>query len=176
MTYAFDGRTSQFMKQLVNNNSGQVRFRTLIETHEFLVRNGFVLGWKKEWGPKGGWMLLYHGGGFRATSRGLVVRIKTHGDKAGQPRAFRPHLSVVWQEGVSVEDEEGRDRDFQDHERAKFDLNGGKQSKLPTGTKEEADKWGDLTHPMFPGFEASSERNPLGLYGADTIQEGVGIA
>lgn len=169
----YDGRVATFIKQLVDEQTNLVRFRTLIETHSFLVRQGFHLSWKEEdYGPKGGWQLFYHGGRFRGSGKGMIVRIKTHGEKKGKPRAFKPHLSVTWQEGLSNLGEEARD--YIDHEKGKFDSSGSLVSKAPPpGPTEEKDAWADRTHPLFPGFESSTELNPMGLYGAETLSESI---
>lgn len=170
MTNLYDGRVATFMEQLVNGETNLVWFRTLIETHTFLVRQGFQLSWKNEYGPKGGRLLFYHGGGFRGSGKGMIVRIKTHGESKGKPRAFRPHLSVTWQEGVSNLGQETLD--YTDHEKGKFASSGALDSKAPPlGSVADKESWANRTHPLFPGFESSSEINPMGLYGAETLPE-----
>lgn len=165
----YDGRVAIFMEQLVDRETNLVSFRTLIETHSFLVRKGFQLSWKEEeYGPKGGWQLFYHGAGFRASGKGMIVRIKTHGESKGKRRAFKPHLSVTWQEGMSNLGQERRD--YRYHEKGKFASSGAFESRR-AGSEAEDDAWANRTHPLFPGFESSSELNPMGLYGAESLPE-----
>lgn len=170
MTNLYDGRVATFMEQLVDGETNLVRFRTLVEIHSFLMRQGFQLSWKEEeYGPKGGWQLFYHGGGFRGNSKGMIVRIKTHGEKKGKHRAFKPHLSVTWQEGMSPF---GKERCDYAYETSKFNPSGVRESKdPPPASAADRAAWAHRTHPLFPGFESSSELNPMGLYGAESLSE-----
>lgn len=168
MTDLYDGRIAMFMDQLVNGETNEVRFRTLIETHSFLIRQGFQLAWKDTYAE--GWQLFYHGSGFRGSGKGMIVRIKTHGEKRGKHREFKPHLSVTWQEGISNYSQESRD--YTDHEKGKFNTVGILESKgPPSGSIADKNYWANRTHPLFPGFESSSALNPMGLYGAEALPE-----
>lgn len=174
MKPVYNKRVAAFIQQLVNPSTARVRFRSLIETHDYLLRSGFNLSWKRKHGPEGGWMLYYHGGGFRGGGEGIIVRIKTHGDSKGW-RAFKPHLSVTWQQGISTLDQERRD--YKKHETAKFNAQGEPESKsAPKGDAAQQDAWADRTHPLFPGFDASCVTHPMGLYGAETLEDHSGSA
>ena len=166
MEKCYDGRIAEFLERLIDKGTGFVKPRTLVELHELLTRNGCHLAWKEEYGPKGGWQLFYHGGGFRGAGKGLVIRVKTHGEQPGKHRAFKPHLSVTWQEGMSDLGEEWKD--FDEHEKGKYNAHGELEGKTPPSSSD-ADAWANRTHPYFRGFEGSSAENPMGLYGAESL-------
>lgn len=148
---------------LVNPVTNHVRFATLHETDTYLRQLGFVLGWTTPYGPHGGTMLFYWSA-FGSTGEGIVVRIKTHGESVGKPRAFKPHMSVAWMEhGI----------DYQRAEKAKYSSAGVPLDKAPPRAAPPADvqSWADRTHFMFPGFDNSSESKPRGLQGAENLLE-----
>jgi len=170
-----------FMKQIAAPGYGRdgektVKFRSLQETDEELKRIGFRLEGKKPYGPGGGWMLSYRGSYLR---EGLVVRLKTHGESSGRPRAYRPHLSVYqWkltEPGTdTVRDGElNPDWDVFDwqSEQAKISTTGVSVPKSPSSrwSADTVQGWADHTHLMFPGFEDSSAENPRGLRGGDSL-------
>lgn len=166
---------ASFMTLLINPETNEVRTGSLVNLHTLLTKNGFRLSWKEPYGPIGGTQLYYFSTIFRGGGRGLIVRVKTHGERAGRPRAFRPHLSVVYQEGVA--DYHGGDAkaqgidDYQNHEKGKFSTAGRLEGKSPPGgTEADKQNWADRTHFMIPGFEDSTPGNPRGLGGADDLK------
>ena len=150
---------------LVDPTTHKVRFSTLHETDTYLRQLGFVLGWTTPYGPPGGTMLFYWSA-FGSTGEGLVIRIKTHGESAGKPRAYRPHMSAAWMEhGI----------DYQTAEKSKFTSSGVAAPKSPpAGPAANVQAWADRVHYMFPGFEKSSQANPQGLVGAESLHEEAG--
>lgn len=157
-----------FMSRLVDPRTNRVIFCTLAETDGFLRRAGFDLVERTQYGPvPAGRLLRYTSRTFTAAGKGMQVRIKTHGEKRGKHRAFRPHLSVTWAEGMA----EG-EADYLAHEHGKYNPSGQlEQKSAPAGDARVSQSWADRTHPLFPGFEDSCESNPRGLHGADELAE-----
>lgn len=161
MTVQYDQWVRSLLNGLVAPGSNVVRFSTLFATDAHLRSQGFRLNWREPYGPNNGWMLFYWSA-FGTTGQGIVVRIKTHGESAGKPRAFRPHMSVAWMEhGI----------DYVNGEKHKYSTTGVPESKSPpTGaTAAQIQAWADRTHLMFPGFDDSSASNPRGLTGAENL-------
>jgi hypothetical protein len=172
-----DARIACFMEALLDESGKFVRFRTLVELHAFLKARGFILAWVRDWPEKRippGKLFYYFGLAFPSAGGGIIVRVKTHGERPGKERAFKPHLSVTWQDGIAKYGEEATE--FQRNEKGKFNASGQLEKKSPTGSESERDAWGDRTHPLFHGFEDSNATNPRGLPGAEEIPEDGGNA
>lgn len=103
------------MNQLVDEQSGLVRFSDLLGLDGALRDLGFQLVQREAYGPPGGAQLFYRSGR-------IVVRVKTKGDEKGY-RANQPHLSVSLNDGQGL--------DWQ-NDQAKFNAAGKIEPKVMT--------------------------------------------
>lgn len=129
-----------FMRRLTDDSRHvKPQFKNAALLHGFLLSEGFMLVWVEHYGPEGGVMLQYWSRVFIATGKGLIVRVKTKGEKLGRHRANQAHLSVCFQDGVSVESLDSDEasvntgkEDYRNHEKHKLDRNGGLVDKGAT--------------------------------------------
>lgn len=133
----------EFLKVLVDPGRNQVLYWTLRGIDSALYALGFTMEFRKPWGPRSGWMLIYVSQVLRDTGHGLLVRIKTHGDSPWPPNTLpHAHLVVSWVHGDFLK--------YSDELR-KYSATGLPESSAPpSGAGSDPDGWGWRTHIPFP--------------------------